>query len=202
MQTHHSRRSPVETNGHKNCFMGFTLIELLIVIAIITILASILFPVFARARENARRSSCQSNLKQIGLAFQQYNQDNDGRFPQAWDLLDGVNPGTTDCNSPRACLQTTTTLAVASINDPVVWPAKIEPYLKNRQVFSCPSANKIASSPCLAVAANRDKPLAWAPGDPVVGSALSGWFLGASQVAYGYNVDYLGGGQFVSRLSV
>jgi prepilin-type N-terminal cleavage/methylation domain-containing protein len=51
---------------------GFTLIELLVVIAIISLLAAILFPVFARARENARRASCQSNLKQIGLAFEQY----------------------------------------------------------------------------------------------------------------------------------
>jgi len=60
---------------------GFTLIELLVVIAIIAILAAILFPVFARARENARRSSCQSNEKQIALGFKQYIQDNEERYP-------------------------------------------------------------------------------------------------------------------------
>jgi prepilin-type N-terminal cleavage/methylation domain-containing protein len=60
---------------------GFTLIELLVVIAIIAILAAILFPVFARARENARRASCASNLKQISLGLMQYSQDYDERFP-------------------------------------------------------------------------------------------------------------------------
>src|SRR5437867_12863837 len=60
---------------------GFTLIELLVVIAIIAILAAILFPVFGRARENARRSSCQSNLKQVGLGFMQYVQDYDELMP-------------------------------------------------------------------------------------------------------------------------
>ncbi len=70
---------------------GFTLIELLVVIAIISILAAILFPVFARARENARRISCLSNQKQIGLGYVQYFQDNDDQFPPnkgetAWPL--------------------------------------------------------------------------------------------------------------------
>ncbi|HHX40945.1 MAG TPA: DUF1559 domain-containing protein, partial [Armatimonadetes bacterium] len=60
---------------------GFTLIELLVVIAIIAILAAILLPVFARARENARKSTCQSNLKQMGLAVMQYVQDYDEVYP-------------------------------------------------------------------------------------------------------------------------
>jgi prepilin-type N-terminal cleavage/methylation domain-containing protein len=68
---------------------GFTLIELLIVIEIIAILAAVLFPVFGRARENARRSSCQSNLKQIGMGLLQYTQDYDESYPAAWEI-DGL----------------------------------------------------------------------------------------------------------------
>jgi prepilin-type N-terminal cleavage/methylation domain-containing protein/prepilin-type processing-associated H-X9-DG protein len=94
---------------------GFTLIELLVVIAIIAILAAILFPVFARARENARRASCQSNLKQIALGIKQYTQDYDERFPPD-DLA------TTD---PTVGL--------------VGWAGAIQPYVKSEQIFQCPS---------------------------------------------------------------
>jgi prepilin-type N-terminal cleavage/methylation domain-containing protein len=66
---------------------GFTLIELLVVIAIIAILAAILFPVFARARSQARKATCASNLKQLGLAFLMYAQDHDETFPVHWDAL-------------------------------------------------------------------------------------------------------------------
>src|SRR4028118_1729019 len=93
---------------------GFTLIELLVVIAIIAILASILFPVFARARENARRASCQSNLKQIGLGFAQYTQDYDERYPR----VGGKNAF--NYYSPS-------------------WRVAIYPYVKSTQLFSCPS---------------------------------------------------------------
>src|SRR5476651_533107 len=68
---------------------AFTLIELLVVIAIIALLAAILFPVFARARENARRATCQSNLKQIGLGVAQYTQDYDDRLPGVTTATNG-----------------------------------------------------------------------------------------------------------------
>jgi prepilin-type N-terminal cleavage/methylation domain-containing protein/prepilin-type processing-associated H-X9-DG protein len=104
---------------------GFTLIEILVVIAIIALLAAILFPVFARARENARRASCQSNLKQIGLAFHQYVQDYDDRYP--------TNLGANDSSN------TTTNL-------PYGWADELDPYLKNTQVLQCPSEKYPANS--------------------------------------------------------
>jgi prepilin-type N-terminal cleavage/methylation domain-containing protein/prepilin-type processing-associated H-X9-DG protein len=91
---------------------GFTLIELLVVIAVIAILASILFPVFARARENARRSSCQSNLKQVGIAIAQYMQDYDEK-----------------------------TLAVDE-DTGYSWFTPLQPYIKSEQVFRCPSLSE------------------------------------------------------------
>ncbi len=105
-------------NTHSNFLKkrsAFTLIELLVVIAIIAILAAILFPVFARARENARRSSCQSNLKQIALGAFQYLQDYDERFP---------NQHTT---------------GATSATPPVGWGDTIQPYLKSLQLYQCPS---------------------------------------------------------------
>ncbi|MBU1749740.1 MAG: DUF1559 domain-containing protein [Chloroflexi bacterium] len=92
---------------------GFTLIELLVVIAIIAILAAILFPVFAKAREKARQASCQSNCKQIALAAIQYAADYDGRGPN----LGWCNLGFT-----------------------FRWTDMLFPYVKNVQVFLCPSA--------------------------------------------------------------
>src|SRR5579862_7576250 len=87
---------------------GFTLIELLVVIAIIAILAAILFPVFAKVREKARQTSCESNMKQLGLGFIQYVQDNDETMPVP---ADAYGEG---------------------------WAGHIYPYIKSTGVFGCP----------------------------------------------------------------
>ncbi|HJN14002.1 MAG TPA: DUF1559 domain-containing protein [Armatimonadota bacterium] len=100
---------------------GFTLIELLVVIAIIAILAAILFPVFARAREKARQSSCLSNIKQLGLGCMMYTQDYDERLPIGWSVwLAGQNP----CSLGSG-----------------TWRVLTEPYVKNRQLWECPSVD-------------------------------------------------------------
>jgi len=106
---------------------GFTLIELLVVIAIISILAAILFPVFARARENARRASCMSNLKQIGLGMMMYVQDYDGKyFLRRFDYPAG----------------TYTYFGPWGSN-----PGFLQPYVKSTQLFSCPSGDATSSYP-------------------------------------------------------
>ncbi len=112
---------------------AFTLIELLVVIAIIAILAAILFPVFAKAREKARQASCTSNLKQIGLAQMMYAQDYDESLPNHTEVA-GQD-----------------------------WPLMIVPYVKNGQIFRCPSA-------------------------PFYGHQL----VDGSDLSYGYNCGHIG----------
>jgi prepilin-type N-terminal cleavage/methylation domain-containing protein/prepilin-type processing-associated H-X9-DG protein len=102
---------------------AFTLIELLVVIAIIAILAAILFPVFAQAREKARQSSCLSNLKQTATGIMMYIQDYDEVMPLSqWPAAFPAEP-----NVP------------AFPNDSRKWPELIQPYLKNWQIMRCPS---------------------------------------------------------------
>ncbi|MBW3635146.1 MAG: DUF1559 domain-containing protein [Armatimonadetes bacterium] len=120
------------TNHQKLVQRGFTLIELLVVIAIIAILAAILFPVFGRARENARRSSCQSNMKQLGLAVMQYAQDYDEMYPM------GMRNNWTNA-----------------------WAVTVQPYAKSYEVFRCPNESNIKprdgwewSGPTISYAAN------------------------------------------------
>ncbi len=98
------------------CRRGFTLIELLMVVAIIALLASILFPVFAQAREKSRQASCQSNLRQIGLALTMYAQDYDDAFAPAWVETGRRSPGTV-----------------------VYWQTFAQGYLKSRPITLCPS---------------------------------------------------------------
>ena len=99
---------------------AFTLIELLVVIAIIAILAAILFPVFARARENARKAACMSNLKQIGLGVMMYVQDYDEKYP----IANNTYPAITGR-----------------------WYTLLQPYTKSTQVFVCPDTNPPSATP-------------------------------------------------------
>ncbi len=111
---------------------GFTLIELLVVIAIIAILAAILFPVFAQAREQARKTQCLSNAKQIGLASMMYAQDYDETLPETgW-----VGP----CSAPasQGC-RVDTSGADSYWSGVFAFPLAIMPYQKNYQILVCPS---------------------------------------------------------------
>ena len=103
---------------------GFTLIELLVVIAIIAILAAILFPVFARAREKARQTSCLSNVKQIALATIMYTQDYDETLPRYY------RPTVDPVEYPDGSMHTG-----------IEWQAALYPYINNTQIFNCPSAS-------------------------------------------------------------
>ena len=119
---------------------GFTLIELLVVIAIIAILAAMLFPVFARARESARKIQCLANVKNIAIAFQMYLTDYD-RFPprehgQAAEEYFSTEPGRGGGGDHENCNHK------QHANPYLRWPVVLDEYIKNRDVWRCPSAKR------------------------------------------------------------
>jgi prepilin-type N-terminal cleavage/methylation domain-containing protein len=154
MQSFHS------SSSRSSSRRGFTLIELLVVIAIIAILAAILFPVFAKAREQARRTACISNVKQIGLGWLMYTQDYDETFPPS-NSPTGPNAAQWQY-SPlkpfpcRPCRPRRT--ALYPPDDPTIFPKTDQaaydprvfslPYVKNLDLFKCPSDNGIPQYPC------------------------------------------------------
>jgi prepilin-type N-terminal cleavage/methylation domain-containing protein/prepilin-type processing-associated H-X9-DG protein len=143
---------------------GFTLIELLVVIAIIAILAAILFPVFAKAREQARSINCLSNMKSIGTALQMYMQDADGFFPgQSWSAVTGAGDnGEIYCGHVGPGNQAQLTYAEnCSIR------AQLDPYIKNDSIWMCPS----------------DAGTVWGPGKPA-------YAIGERFTSYHYHYWY------------
>lgn len=144
----HSRRF-----GSRNGFTGFTLIELLSVIAIISILAAMLMPTFARVREMGRRTSCASNMKQLGLGFMQYVQDFDGRFPGAGQFQKWGNGGhwVAGTNGDNSIAPSSSSYGEPGRLAEITYPygatghtANVEggaifSYVKSAQIYICPS---------------------------------------------------------------
>jgi len=114
---------------------AFTLIEILVVIAIIAILAAILFPVFSQAREKARETQCLSNTKQIGTAFLLYLEDYDGFYPVAINSINMIKPGEGEMYSSHNPITDDNLDRMSKYS----YRAQIEPYTKNAMIFVCPS---------------------------------------------------------------
>ena len=141
---------PIQLQRSRAFRPGFTLIELLVVIAIIAILAAILFPVFAKVRENARRAACQSNVRQIGMGWMQYVQDNDEAYPprNATTIEDGVTPSPFfGPQSPSAfpckpCRPKDKRTGKAYDSRPFAMP-----YIQSDALFHCPDDNGIPDVP-------------------------------------------------------
>jgi prepilin-type N-terminal cleavage/methylation domain-containing protein/prepilin-type processing-associated H-X9-DG protein len=129
------RRSLITPEEIMNKRTGFTLIELLVVIAIISILAAILFPVFAQAREKARQTSCLSNMNQIGLAAVMYTEDNDEFLPGEWQWSPGAILG----NSPYI-------LPAALTLQQSLQQCELCSYVKSTQVWYCPDRSTTLNS--------------------------------------------------------
>jgi len=146
---------------------AFTLIELLVVIAIIAILAAILFPVFAQARESARKTSCLSNTKQLGLGVMMYVQDYDEMYPcNSWDTPP-IATADTDVKDP-------------AYMSAMHWVWRLMPYIKNKQIFVCPS--------------DPDTKNGWS-GYSLDGTCADGWGI-PTPISYAPNSEILGYGGY------
>ena len=164
---------------------GFTLIELLVVIAIIGILAAMVFPVFARARESARKAVCLSNVKNIALAIQMYLGDNSDTLPpmeHRQDVLDyfGTGPGgSTEPPDATASASWCTFQA----NPYLRWPLIFDEYVKNREVWRCPSG-KVEGGASFMVGALPDWFSWYKSHDGEWGTAAASWVGGPCLWAY------------------
>ncbi len=154
---------PFRSSFARRSYVAFTLIELLVVIAVIAILAAILFPVFARAREKARQTSCLSNMRQLGVAFQMYTQDYDEALPNSTD-------GTPGAGQRGAWNYYTVFPANINSNSYDVMQGGLYAYAKNKQIYICPSdsqgrqsGNSYAANSCVfqgsAIGFETGKPL-------------------------------------------
>jgi prepilin-type N-terminal cleavage/methylation domain-containing protein len=156
--------------------VAFTLIELLVVVAIIAILAAILFPVFAQARDKARQASCLSNAKQLGLALNMYVQDYDETFfaQKTWDEIEDVGAGSWG----------------SSYFTWIQWPTAHLPYIKSQQVYSCPSDK------------NRQRAYFPAPGDPDCWGCSVPFPMSYGPNMHLFSMDYQASGGAVSLAAV
>jgi prepilin-type N-terminal cleavage/methylation domain-containing protein/prepilin-type processing-associated H-X9-DG protein len=134
---------------------GFTLIELLVVIAIIAILAAILFPVFSKVREKARQISCNSNMHQLGLAFEEYESDSDENMP---------------CGAVTS----------AGLNEGFGWAGELFPYVKNVAVYDCPDDTTVARTNTFGGTTYTLQPISYAYNQNLTFPPSTGWGLGTS----------------------